>query len=274
MRLYYVNHKGVQIDLDRWPYWIQTGDILDWTWDHTEMGGRIRGFKRGVSSKKVTLTVNGQNHEEYLANLNHLPEVFEPDLYAKTPGRLYVDESYLNCYISGSAKSEWEAADTSMDQELKLVSDYPFWIEEMLHSFGKQAQKGRTGDYLDYPHDYPYDYTFRRQQDVLLNPHYGDCDFMMILYGPCTDPRIVIAGQIYEVKTKIKEGEYLVIQSREGLVYRVTQDGEQVNEFANKNNEYPLFAKIPPGSSTVSWSGDYGWEITLYIERSEPRWIL
>ena len=97
---------------------------------------------------------------------------------------------------------------------------------------------------------------------------------MMILYGPCTDPRIVIAGQIYEVKTKIKEGEYLVIQSREGLVYRVTQDGEQVNEFANKNNEYPLFAKIPPGSSTVSWSGDYGWEITLYIERSEPRWIL
>ena len=103
--------------------------------------------------------------------------------------------------------------------------------------------------HLDVYKRQPYDYTFRRQQDVLLNPHYGDCDFKMIIYGPCTDPRIVIAGQIYEVKTKIKDGEYLVIQSREGLVYRVTQDGGQVNEFANKNNEYPLFAKIPPGSS-------------------------
>ena len=206
MRLYFENHKGVRIDLDQWPYWVQTGDFQDWEWDVSERSGRIGGFAKGIAEKSIVLSVAADTHEQFMEHLNHLPEVFEPDLYAKTPGRLYVDESYLNCYISGSTKSEWEAADTSMDQELKLVSDYPFWIEEMLYSFGKQAQKGRTGDYLDYPHDYPYDYTFRRQQDVLFNPHYGDCDFMMILYGPCTDPRIVIAGQIYEVKTKIKEG--------------------------------------------------------------------
>lgn len=106
MRLYFENHKGVRIDLDQWPYWVQTGDFQDWEWDVSERSGRIGGFAKGIAEKSIVLSVAADTHEQFM------------------------------------------------------------------------------------------------------------------------------------------------------------------------EHEYPLFAKIPPGSSTVSWSGDYGWEITLYIERSEPRWIL
>ena len=53
-----------------------------------------------------------------------------------------------------------------------------------------------------------------------------------------------------------------MIQSREGLVYRVTQDGEQVNEFANKNNEYPC---LPRSRRAAARSAEWGLRLGNYL---------
>ena len=42
----------------------------------------------------------------------------------------------------------------------------------------------------------------------------------------------------------------------------------------SKNNESSIWEKIPPGTSIVSWSGGFGFDIILFNERGTPRWTL
>ena len=96
---------------------------------------------------------------------------------------------------------------------------------------------------------------------------------MITVYGPCTNPRITIGGNIYEVKTKLDTGEYLLIDSRAGTIYRVRVNGIKVNEFDSRNTEEgSVFKKIQPGYNLISWDGTFGFDLLLYVERSEPEW--
>ena len=64
-----------------------------------------------------------------------------------------------------------------------------------------------------------------------------------------------------------------MINSREHTVYRVRNDGSQVNEF-NSRQKYPapsVFDKIPTGKQTVAYTG-FSFDLTLLLERSEPEW--
>lgn len=267
----YVNNRGVSVNLNQDPYKLLVSDLLDHEWTSEENSNRIVRFRKKITKKKVNVDVIRSRQKSSKILLNELTDIFEADVIDNKPGRMYIDDNYMTCFLYSGQKENW-GTDAIISCEYGLITDHPFWIEEEVFSFGKKTDTTRAATFLDYPHDYPYDYSYKGQQDILINPHYGSCEFEMIVYGPCTNPRIVIAGQVYEVTTKINASEYLIIKSREGTVYRVTDDGTQINEFANKNNEYPLFQKIPAGQSQVSWSGEYGWDITLYIERSEPKW--
>ena len=67
-------------------------------------------------------------------------------------------------------------------------------------------------------------------------------------------------------------GEYMVIDSRSKKVYKVKNNGEKVNLFHARGRDFYIFEKIPSGIMAVSWSGEFGFDITLLSERSEPVW--
>lgn len=273
MNLYYINHLNERLDLDTENIILQYQELFDYSWDVESDNDRIMSFSRKSATIPVTVTVTADTPEEYAEILDQFHRTVEKDVLALTAGRLYLGDQYLICYISGDIKQGAFMGVPIQVKNLSLVTDYPFWIKEQAYTF-KPGSDHDTGD-LEFPFDCPFDLMGDAAGIGVINlEHYAACDFLITVYGPCTNPRIVISGNIYEVRTKLDAGEYMQIDSRSFTITRVKDGGQKVNEFDNRNSSSGrIFKKISPGYNLVSWDGSFGFDITLYIERSEPLWI-
>lgn len=109
--------------------------------------------------------------------------------------------------------------------------------------------------------------------DVIWNvDHYAPCEFLMTIFGPAVDPRVVINGHPYQVYTTLDANEYLQIDSRANTVVKYLANGIQQDIYDYRAKQESVFDPITPGNISVVWSGEFGFDITLYCERSEPRW--
>lgn len=273
MEIYYVNSEGEKIDFLSEEYSLQTGDLFNWSWEYKSQNESvISGFKRMIAERKLLFSFRGKSREACYENVNRFIAVIETDILQMKPGALYVGDWYLRCYISQGEMSDWEMDYGCIDCECTLVMDKAVWIRQQNHSFYIQDDNEQGSD-LDFPFDYPFDFSYAPGGESITNNHYGSVDFRMTIYGPCISPRVTIGTHPYQIYTEVEENEYLVINSREHTVYRVRNDGSQVNEFNNRQ-KYPapsVFDKIPTGKQTVAYTG-FSFDLTLLLERSEPEW--
>ena len=276
MEIYYINSKNEKLDLVRWPYRIQTADLFNYKRNYTYMettsGGNISSFNTPVVEKSVQLTVAASTRKDYYDALNRFFRVVDADVSSMTPGKLYIDGQYMTCYIFGSEKTEWEYGCNSLDNTIAIVSGAPYWVTEHKKSYMMNSLTEES-DFLDYPFDHPYDYMPSVFSNSMDNPGYESADFRMTIYGPILNPAVTIGQDVYRVYTELEEDEYLVIDSREKVVEQVSVDGVVVSKYNARDKDYDIYKKIPAGNSQMSWSG-FGFDLTLYIERSEPEWIL
>ena len=196
-------------------------------------------------------------------------EVAEKDVLAKKPGRIVIGDYYYKCYITESKKSKYLASRRRMEVDLTISSDEPYWVREDLHSFRK---KGVTDPGLNYPHDYAFDYASHFKRTALVNTGFTASNFRMIIYGPCTDPLVYVSGHAYVVNCDAAAGEYITIDSVAKTVTRTAADGSITNVFNLRGRESYIFEKIRSGDNLVTWGGDFGVDIILLEERSEPKW--
>ena len=272
--IYYLSGDGRnRINLDREPYWIQTGDFMDYAWEYTTRNRRIIGFEKEVQEHDLTISVFGDTEEDYEVNLDHLHDILEGDVRAMTPGRLYVGGYYLKCYIIASGKSDWEYDCGIMDNTLTLATDYPHWVQEETRQFFPDTE-AKADNGLDYPYDYDYDYTpDEAGLSVWVTGHYTACDYRLILYGPCTDPRILVNGKPIGLYDTLDPSDYVVVDSREHTVVKHLSNGTSQNKYDDRiKQDGSIFGQIPGGTLTLNWSGTFGFDLTLYKERSEPAW--
>ena len=93
----------------------------------------------------------------------------------------------------------------------------------------------------------------------------------MTIFGPVVNPMVTINGYSYVFYMTIAEGEYLVIDSRAKTVTLYGAGGVQTNAFDNRNKAESVFEQIPGGNLQVVWDATFGFNLTIYHERSEPR---
>lgn len=233
-------------------------------------GSRINGFKKAVKEKHFLITVFGKTKAEYNKNVNQLHEVFERDVLNNTPGRLYFNDCYLQCYVYASEKEEWEYGCNRMDNDLKLVTDYPFWIKEGVNRFYSfEMSSNYNKRYLG---KYPHRYANGGNSAFVINEHFCDSDFRMIIYGPVVNPQVTVGVHTYLVNIFLEQGEYLEIDSRNGTIRKYLVNGMSVNAFHNREKGKAFFRKIPPGRQNIIWTGQFCFDLILYEERSEPKW--
>lgn len=278
MRIYYVNSQNVKLDLTTWPYRAQTGDIYNWAWSYESMtnasrnGGKITRFYRGITDKTLTISVAAARRADYYNALKRLFETTERDVVTGSPGRLYVDEYYLSCYIKGSQKTMWESGSGYLVNTLSIVSEYPMWRKETTYSFVQSPIL--SSDNKRYPYRYGWRYANGLTDQEIQNAHYADSDFKLVISGPVLNPLVNIDSNIYRVDALLLAGEYLVIDSATRTIDKVQVDGGKVNMFNQRSKEYDVFAKVLPGRHKVSWDGTFDFDLTLYAERSEPAWTI
>lgn len=269
-RVTYINHLNEVIDFGRNGIFVKSSDLHDYGWTVVQKNDKISGFKRGVKKRTLPVTIFASTPEAGIAARNRLMEVAEKDVLANKPGKLIIGEYYYRCYITASVKTSYLRTRRLMELKLTLHSDKDYWVRETSHIFRKTgAGRDQTYDYL---FDYAYDYMPGTQRSTLTNTGFVASNFRMIIYGACLNPVVYIGGHAYGVNCRLNAGEYLTIDSAAKTVIKTAVDGTIFNQFNARLRKSYVFEPIPPGTNAVMWDGDFGIDIVLLEERSEPKW--
>lgn len=275
--IWYINSRNQKLNLTQWPYQIADNDLLSFAWSYSSQsnagmnGGKILSFTRGITTKHLMITIAADTPQQYYDAINQLNDLTGLDIMNVTPGRLQWGNQYMTCYMYGSsAQTGWNMDALQMDKDFSVVSPYPFWITERTYEFPAGA-----GEYADggrYAIQYPRRYANSMTESYLVNESPYDTQFRMSIYGPVREPLVMINGCRYYVNIQLETDEYLEIDSRNGTIYKTRVDGEKENCFHLREMDNAVFTPISSGKNRINWSGKFRFDLTLFEERSEPRW--
>ena len=272
-KIIFRNHLGEEIESGQGGFYVNSNDLRDYTWSYEESSDRIVGFKRGVVKKSIPIVILTENEEKAVCLKNWITTLSEKDVCDMNPGRIIINGCYMRGYIYESKKTKYYYNKRFLQSTLKFVSDEPQWVTESTKAFHP------AGSDTGYPHlDYPYDYDYDYAPDIIsvghINlDHYAPRKYLLKIYGPAINPAVTIGGIVRQVYTTLEAGQYLLIDSRDKTVKRVLNDGAVLSEFDNRRRgTKSIFEPITPGMNEVTWNNAFGFDLTLFIERSEPEW--
>lgn len=242
------------------PFHTVEADWFDSDWTESSEG----------YEKTVNIDVFGKR-AEFAQNMERLYSVVAVDAEENTYGQLYVNDTFLRCRIQSSKKESWKGYVYS-EVELTFIAPELSWVTEVTRQFFPQSEvSGASG--LDYPYDHPFDFAEDNLGVATWNiDHVRSSEFQMIMYGPCTNPYVLINNHAYAVYTDLEAGEYLIIDSRSSTIYKYLSNGTVENIFNERGLADSIFEPIPSGLLHINWSGEFGFDLTLFLERREARW--
>ena len=232
-------------------------------------GDRVSGFGKNSSNYELTIDVRGEE-EERRTIMNNLTESFEHDILKEVPGRVFFGSYYNDVYITESDTGPSDQNVSRTKRTILIYCPYPFWIREETKQFFPQSSVD-VSDGLDYDFDYEFDYAPEQAGvERWYIDHYAPSDFNMIIFGPCVDPKILVNGYPYQIYTELEESDYLIIDSRKHEITKHMANGTTANLYNSRSFEHSVFEKIPCGDVIFNWPGNFGFDVTLFLERSEP----
>lgn len=271
-KITYKNSLNETLEFGRDCLFVKQNDLHDFAWNVTSKNDKISNFKKGVVSKTIPIILKCDSEAEGLALRNRLFEVFEKDVLTKKYGRIYIGDYYLQCYITGTKKTQYLINNNYMVISATVKTDIPEWIKETTTSYGVSTKS--TDDYLDYPYDFPHDFGNTLTNTTVRNDSLMASSFIITIYGHVQNPTLYIREHEYTVNVLVDAGEYLTINSVNKTIILTKSNGEQVNCFNSRNKDSYIFEKIPVGTSVVtSPNQQIYFDLTLLEERSEPKWI-
>ena len=272
-QLIYKNHVNEVFEFGKDGIFVDTNELHDYEWTVTKKGNRIAAMSRDISKRTLPVIIICPTEAQGIAARNKLMEVVEKDVLAMKHGRIILGDYYFRCFVTKSQKKNYLTTKRWMELTLTLTTDFPYWVKEETFAFRKQGEgSGAGGQNLDFHFDYPFDFASSVSRKEVSNTGFVGSNFRMVIYGACTNPAVTIANHTYQVNCDVDEGEYLTIDSVSKKIYVTAVDGTTTNVFNLRNRDSYVFEKIAPGTSHVTWEGDFGFDITLLEERSEPKW--
>lgn len=267
---YYLNTQNQKLDFTEFPYLAKDiSELENYEHNYDHEGNEILDFYEGLSEIPFSVNVYGDTVEEYEAAANRMFEVTEYDVKANKRGKLYYGNQYVLCNLISNIKDNIYEEIGFHESHITMITDHPYWIHEVYLQFIPTEQK-EIADGLDFPTDFPFDFAIEKTGVKWINiEHYTPCDFKMRMYGPCTDPCVTINGHPYQIITTLESGEYLEVDSKAQTIIKYMENGTTSNLYNSRLFEYSVFKKIPCGESIINWNGTFGFELIVYMKRSE-----
>ena len=271
----YENHLGQRfIGLDNGVY-LNYNDLRDYSWQYDTINNRISNFYRKITSRSLPLVFCGETDEQAISARNNLLDIAEADIMAKLSGKIYVGEYYTYGYITGSVKSNYLIANRLCNINLTFTSDDPTWYKDTKYrAFLASESVGSTAvnNGIDYPFDYEHDYTlFVSGSAIKIDSAWGAA-FRICIFGPASNPSILINGHSYTVNGEVGANERLIIDSSSKTITFVTETGKKTNWFSHRSRTSNIFQELSDGDNAVEWDGSFGFDLTVIEKRSEPKW--
>lgn len=251
------------------PWHYRGTNLRDYEWEADTVNDRVSGFR--MTPRKFN--IDAVMRCDTAAERDRVTDVFDHDILAMTPGTMRVGGSRMRCWVIASSKDLWWYDDGRMHAELTVHADDPTWTRERTLQFRRVAQDAGGAD-LDYPHDYPHDWMGDDVSSSLVSPFGRPCAARITVYGPAVNPYVIIGGNRYQVDATVPDRGLLVIDGRNRTIVSYDEYGRSESAFSRgvRSDGANVFAKVPAGSSPVSWGGGFGFDVTLVEERSEPAW--
>ena len=256
--------------------------LFDYAWSYelvnsaSGMGGAAAHFARDPRTVGLELRVRGHSRQEFLQRINRLQEIAEPDILDNTPGKLYINDQYMVCYLAvGGGVSSAPRNGNFATAEVNVLAVRPFWCRDVEYTFLPEEEgQGTGGPGKKYNLKYAYRYGTGTNRGKIINTHYLPCPMRIIVQGPASTPNLQIAGHTYKVNATILGTEYLVIDQVEHKIYKVGQNGNITNLFNSRDKLNDIFLPAPVGESAVQYTGTYTVSVTLVEQRSAPEWTI
>lgn len=271
-QLIYKNHFNEVFEFGKNGIYVDMNDLHDYEWTVTKKNNKISSLDRTISKRTLPVIIICKTEEEGIAARNKLFEIVEKDALSMQHGQIIIGDYYFRCFVTKAQKSEYLTSKRYMKVKLTLTTDFPFWVKESTFVFRKRGGTLNGGQNLDFKFDYPFDFFSGMDRQDFFNTGFAGTNFRMIIYGACSNPVVYVNGHGYQVNCDVAVGEYLTIDSVSKTITLTAIDGSKTNKFNLRNRDSYVFEKIKPGSNTVTWEGDFGVDITLLEERSEPKW--
>ena len=271
-KLQYINHMNEVLEFGAGKLFINENDLHDYSWDVTSKNNRISGFTKGIITKTVPIIMKVDTEQEGVELRNKLFEVFEKDILSNKHGKIIIGDYYLKCFITANAKQDYLIQKGYMRLNVKITTDFPYWIKETRTNFNYGNNKS-VGKNLDYNRDFPSDYTSNLNVTQLNNTNFVASNFILTIYGACENPVVTIAGHNYAVNVSLVENEYLTIDSTNKTIVKTSATGGTENCFNLRDRASYIFEPIPTGNLQVSSSSDFKFSVVLLEERGEPKWV-
>lgn len=269
----YINHLGEEIAFGcPSRIFADYNDLRDYSWNYDSDNNVISNLnRRGVTKKTLPVKIVAATPETGIELRNKLYSIADKDVMNNAPGRLWIDDYYMKCYISGSTKSNYLYMSGYMETELEIITDDPFWVREIKTQFRLSAD---STEGLKYSKSYNYRYTDYNSRLTVTNSTLAAAPFRMIVYGSCENPEIFVGTQKYKINVILSANEYLTLTAFEKskTIIKTGADGAQENCFNLREKSVNVFEPIPTGTFDVTWDGSFAFDLIIFDRRSEPIW--
>lgn len=268
----YIASSGNTYDLTIKGMLHKDANYYNWQWKvegtQLQYGTRVSNFLRESAEYDAELVFYGEP-EEIKATISDLHNDFENDIRQKKTGRIVLGNYYIDCYIIQSDSIPMETWDY-VNNKIHIYAPYPFWVSDYKITLPTAAASGST--FLEYKYDYRYDYTDPSvgSKNIKLDSPFTS-EFQIVIYGLAVNPRITINGHPYVLYATIPSGAYVIIDSRSKSIMQYNVDGTRFNMFNYRNKTNSIFEKVPGGNLEITWDSSFGADLTIYQERSEPK---
>ena len=274
MKVKYENSVGTVLDLNDGNYFVNANDLRNFAWEYSTLarssglGGRVRRFSRPPSEKVMRVAIRGA---DFKAKINALHALTEVDILSRTPGKLWLDGQYLICYLGTASEITVDGRGRYAEKELTILAVSPFWHTETEIRRFSPSSGGIAGG-KKYNLRYPYRFGTGYSNQTLYNAHYAPAPMRITLFGPVTDPSIMIGGNTYAIEGELLDGERIEIDQMDRKLTKIDASGSRYDMFNKRDKEHDIFAPCPSGAVAVQFSAIV-FEIVLIQQRSEPLWI-
>lgn len=283
LELAYINTQGKVIDFTTGTTHAESNAMRGYSWDYTVSRNKVREFKRTPAERQITAWIDSTTASLGFQAREELLEATEYDVVHNTPGTFLVNGWTCQGFIVASEPQGYISEGQVMTTDLKVLLPNPVWIKEEKHQFLPMTDTEPDG--LDFPFDFPFDLGAPPPSRTLSTGAEFPSDFKIVVYGGeagVSNPSVRIGRNLYQVYVDVPPSGYLIIDSHKkaeigesiqlidntGMVFNAM---DLRNKGIPKSGEY-IFEKIPSGQHLITTNGNFGFDITLYLERSAPPW--
>ena len=220
----------------------------------------------------VTLTLRGKL-EERKRMMDSLCDIVDYDCAVGKPGTLYFGDYSIKCFVITS-KSKISSINTRHDVELGIYCPKQEWIREKRYELVMYDDQRETSKTKKFAYTYPFIYSNQKGTMFITNDSLIENDFILRIYGACSNPFVKIGNYVYQVNTTLSSDEYLEIDTKQKTIFSYSKYGEKSNLFPFRSKDRSdFFIKISNGTSQISWNGTFKAELLILEKRGEPKWI-